>query len=73
MQEEVMLKIDNVSKKYKLGQIGGTTLRDELQRRKAKRKGLEDPTKKIGAKQVNVGEEFYALNNIYLQDISKTH
>lgn len=61
---ESMLKIDNVSKKYKLGQIGGTTLRDELQRKRAKRKGLEDPTARIGAKSVNVGEEFYALSNI---------
>ena len=64
MQEELMLKIDNVSKKYKLGQIGGTTLRDELQRKRAKRKGLEDPTATIGKKKVNVGEEFYALSNI---------
>lgn len=31
-----MLKIDNVSKIYKLGQIGGTTFRDELQRFGAK-------------------------------------
>ena len=38
--EEIMLKIENVSKEYKLGQIGGTTLRDELQRRSAKRRGL---------------------------------
>ena len=30
--EELMLKIDSVSKKYRLGQIGGTTFRDELQR-----------------------------------------
>lgn len=62
--QELMLKIENVSKKYKLGQIGGTTLRDELQRKRAKRKGLEDPTVTIGQKKVNVGEEFYALSNI---------
>lgn len=62
--EELMLKIDNVSKKYKLGQIGGTTLRDELQRKRAKRKGLEDPTVKIGFKSANVGEDFFALSNV---------
>ena len=39
---EIMLKIENVSKQYMLGQIGSTTLRDELQRRKAKRRGRED-------------------------------
>ncbi len=61
---EVMLKIDNVSKMYKLGQIGGTTLRDELQRKHAKLRGKEDPTKKIGAKEYAKGETFMALNGI---------
>lgn len=62
--EEIMLKIDNVSKQYKLGQIGGTTLREELQRRRAKRRGEEDPTKKIGAKDYTEGETFMALNGV---------
>lgn len=62
--EEIMLKIDNISKKYKLGQIGGTTLRDELQRKKAKLRNEEDPTKKIGSKQYKNGEEFLALDGI---------
>lgn len=64
MAEEI-LKINHVSKKYKLGMIGGTTLRDELQRKRAARKGLEDPTKKIGDKSVgHTGEEFLALEDI---------
>ena len=62
--DEIMLKIDNVSKQYKLGQIGGTTLRDELQRLRAKRKGLEDPTKRIGAKEYKPGETFMALDGV---------
>lgn len=62
--EEIMLKIDNVSKQYKLGQIGGTTLREELQRKRAKRRGEEDPTVKIGVKQHTVGETFMALNGV---------
>ena len=62
--EDLMIKIDNVSKMYKLGQIGGTTLRDELQRKMAKMKGKEDPTKKIGAKDYNKGETFMALNGV---------
>lgn len=62
--DELMIKIDNVKKQYTLGAIGGTTLRDELQRRRAKRKRLEDPTKKIGAKDVNIGEKFMALNGV---------
>jgi len=62
--EELMIKIDNVSKQYKLGQIGGTTLREELQRKRAKRRGLEDPTKKIGSKDYVPGETFMALNGV---------
>ena len=49
---------------YKLGQIGGTTLRDELQRRSAKRRGQEDPTKKIGARDYTDGESFMALDSV---------
>ena len=64
MAEEI-LKIDHVSKMYRLGMIGGTTLRDELQRKRAKRRGLEDPTATIGSKSVgNMGEEFLALDDI---------
>ena len=62
--EELMLKIENVKKEYKLGQIGGTTLRDELQRLHAKIHKKEDPTKKIGAKNYNQGETFLALDGV---------
>ena len=62
--DEIMLIVENVSKIYKLGEIGGTTLRDELQRLKAKILKREDPTKKIGAKNYNKGEKFKALDNI---------
>ena len=63
-QDEIMLKVENVSKVYRLGEIGGTTLRDELQRLKAKILHREDPTKKIGAKNYNKGEKFRALDDI---------
>lgn len=64
INDELMLKIENVSKVYKLGEIGGTTLRDELQRTWAKIRKKEDPTKKIGVKNYNKGEKFIALDNI---------
>ena len=64
MSEEI-LKIEHVSKKYRLGMIGGTTLRDEIQRKRALRKGLEDPTSKIGSNTSGrIGEEFLALDDI---------
>lgn len=62
--DELMLRIENVSKQYRLGQIGGTTLRDELQRLGAKIRGKEDPTKRVGAKDYNKGEKFMALNGV---------
>ena len=67
VSDELMLKIENVSKIYKLGEIGGTTLRESLQRIKAKILKKEDPTKKIGAKNYNKGEKFKALDNISLE------
>ena len=42
VNDEIMLKVENVSKVYKLGEIGGTTLRDELQRLGAKIRKKED-------------------------------
>ncbi|MBR3235005.1 MAG: ATP-binding cassette domain-containing protein, partial [Atopobiaceae bacterium] len=62
--EELMLRIDNVSKRYKLGQIGTTTLRDELQRLSARLHGREDPTKRIGARTYGKGETFMALDGV---------
>ena len=62
--ENLMIKIENVSKQYILGQIGGTTLREELQRRHAKMLGKEDPTKKIGARNYQTGETFMALDGV---------
>ena len=62
--EELMIKVHNVSKQYRLGQIGGTTLREELQRKAAKIMKKEDPTKKIGEKDYDFGETFMALENI---------
>ena len=61
---EIMLKISHISKQYKLGQIGGTTLREELQRWNAKRRKQEDPTRKIGARDYSTGESFMALDDV---------
>ncbi len=60
----VMLKVENVSKEYRLGQIGRTTLREELQRRSAKFHHREDPTRKIGAAVHVPGETFLALDHV---------
>ena len=59
-----MLRIDHISKQYRLGQIGGTTLRDELQRFSAKLHHREDPTMRIGAREYNHGDTFLALDDV---------
>ena len=61
---EVMLKISHIRKQYKLGQIGGTTLREEIHRWNARRRHEEDPTRKIGAREYEDGEIFLALDDI---------
>ena len=62
--DELMIKIENVTKEYRLGAIGGTTLREELQRARAKRKHQEDPTLKIGQTRGDSNERFMALNGV---------
>lgn len=65
MERKEILTIEHVSKQYRLGMIGGTTLRDELQRKRAKRKGLADPTKKVNDTSTgNIGETFMALSDV---------
>ena len=61
---EPMIEIDNVTKEYRLGAIGGQTLNAELQSRIARLRGKEDPNSKIGARQHTAGERFLALNGV---------
>ena len=66
MSKEI-LKIEHVSKEYRLGMIGGTSLKEELQRKRAARKGLEDPTKMVtDTSGKRTGERFLALDDINL-------
>ena len=62
--DELMIKVENVTKEYRLGAIGGTTLREELQRKRAKRRNEEDPTLKIGESRASSNERFLALNGV---------
>lgn len=61
---ESMILVDHITKEYILGQIGGTTLRDELQRLSARIHHREDPTKKIGAQGYKKGDTFLALDDV---------
>ena len=59
-----MINVEHVSKRYILGQIGGTTLRDELQRFSARIHHREDPTRRIGAQNYKKDDTFLALDDI---------
>lgn len=67
MSKELALKIEHVSKQYRLGQIGGGTLRGDLQSWWAKIRGKEDPNTKIGTKQLEKNERFWALDDIDIE------
>ena len=65
MSEELAIKIENVSKEYRLGAIGGGTLKGDLQSWWARKRGKEDPNSKIGQDpSVHMGEKFMALSDI---------
>ncbi len=63
--DELAIKIEHVSKEYRLGAIGGGTLKGDLQSWMARIRGKEDPNSKIGADpSVKMGEKFLALNDV---------
>ena len=64
------IKIENLKKEYKLGSIGGNTLRAELQSTWARWRKKDDPNLKIGENYKDYGKRFLALDNINL-DIKK--
>ncbi len=67
MSEELALKIDHVSKQYRLGQIGGGTLQGDIQSWWARVRGKEDPNSKIGSKQHGKNERFWALDDVNIE------
>ena len=57
---DIAIKIDNVSKEYRLGAIGGTTLREEMQR-------FVDKLFHRNPENSDYGKKFMALRNINLE------
>lgn len=63
--ENTAIKIENVSKEYRLGAIGGGTLQGDLQSFWAKIRHKEDPNTIIGeAEKGQKGDRFMALNGV---------
>lgn len=63
--EKTAIKIDHVYKEYRLGAIGGGTLRGDLQSWMARIRGKEDPNSKIGTDaSMHNGDRFLALDDV---------
>ena len=64
--ENIAIKIENVSKQYRLGAIGGGTLKGDLQSLWAKLRHKEDPNAIIGEEKDGLakGDKFMALNGV---------
>ena len=67
MENNLMINVQNVKKRYRLGEIGGTTLQHELQTWWAKKTGKEDPNQRIGGNVRYSNEIFYALKGVSFQ------
>ena len=61
-----IIRIADICKEYRLGQIGGTTLQHELQSWWARKRGKEDPNRRLGKTRAE-GQRFLALDHINLE------
>ena len=61
---ERLLEVDHVSKQYRLGMIGAGTLKQDFKSWLARRRGQEDPNRKIGEDTSHDGELFMALQDV---------
>ena len=61
---ERLIEVDGVSKRYRLGMIGGGTLHGDLTSWFARIRGKEDPNRKIGMEHYTGNEYFMALDDV---------
>ena len=61
---ETMIEIDNIKKTYRLGTIGGGTLKGDIQSWWARLRHKDDPNLRIGDKAYKKNERFTALDGI---------
>jgi lipopolysaccharide transport system ATP-binding protein len=66
---DTVISVEHISKAYRLGQIGGGTLREDFARSWAKLLGKPDPFLKIGEEHHarKMGEQFWALDDVSFQ------
>lgn len=61
---DTIIKIEHVSKEYRLGAIGGGTLKGDLQSLMARIRGKEDPNAKLGQDVYVKNQRFLALDDV---------
>jgi lipopolysaccharide transport system ATP-binding protein len=61
---DIVIRVENLSKHYRLGQIGSGTLRDDLQSWWAGKRGRPDPSRKLSAKDESRSREHWALRDV---------
>ena len=61
---DTIIKIEHVSKEYRLGAIGGGTLKGDLQSLFARLRGKEDPNSRIGQDVYAKNQRFLALDDV---------
>lgn len=63
-ENEVVIRVRELSKEYRLGTIGRSTLQHELQSWWDKKRGQPDPNVRVGQNRKDPGETFLALQDI---------
>lgn len=64
MNSEVIIDIEHITKEYRLGAIGGGTLKGDLQSLMARIRGKANPNAKIGQEVYKKNQKFLALNDV---------
>ena len=67
MDKNCVIKTEHLQKEYKLGVIGTGTLRHDIQSWVAKKRGKDDPNRRIGSKEYEKGDRFLALDDVNLE------
>lgn len=67
MKDDCVIRTEHLSKEYHLGVIGSGTLRRDLQSWYARRKGRDDPNRRINSKSYDRNETFLALDDINIE------
>ena len=67
MSKEIILKVENLSKQYRLGVVDKYTLRDDLKRWWYRIRGKEDPFLKVG----EVNDRSQEINSEYVWALKK--